>query len=176
MRSFYLCAHGGRVVETEQSVRIVDQHVEVLKEILAEDAANVGIYRAKVQQTVHKHLLVGQGMGTCFKHVEPGEGSRFMESSASDHGRARSVQMELDGQRRIDHGDLGPRIQEKVVGTEMVDGYSHDNLVAVYDAEGYPCDISRTMGFRQQCGDDGCCDYEGSEPLENCHRESSSAA
>src|SRR6476469_8082643 len=91
MRSFYLCTHGGRVVETEQSVRIVDQHVEVLKEILAEDAANVGIYRAKVQQTVHKHLLVGNGMGTGFNKVELGEGSRFMESDARNHGRVLSV-------------------------------------------------------------------------------------
>src|ERR1700761_1525609 len=118
MRSFHLCAHGGRVVETEQSVRVVDQHVEVLKEILAEDTANVGIYRAKVQQTVHKHLLVGDGMGTGLEQVELGEGSRFTESDASDHGRAGSVQMEFGGHRRIDHGDLRARIQKKVVGAE----------------------------------------------------------
>jgi len=74
-------------------VGIVDQHVEALKEILAEDAANVGIYRAKVQQTEHKHLLVGNGMGTGFNEVDLGEGSRFMESDASHHGLSHSVQV-----------------------------------------------------------------------------------
>lgn len=44
MRSLDFSPHRARVVEAEQFVPVVDQHVEVLKEILAENAANVAIY------------------------------------------------------------------------------------------------------------------------------------
>jgi hypothetical protein len=41
MLSFHFRAHRARVVEAEQVVRIVDEHVEPLKEVHAEDAADL---------------------------------------------------------------------------------------------------------------------------------------
>ncbi len=57
--SFYICAHGGGVVEAEQAVRIVDQHVELLEKILSEDALNIEAWRLQILEVVHQDLLVG---------------------------------------------------------------------------------------------------------------------
>ena len=57
-------------------LRIVDQHIESLKEILAEDTSNVGIDRAEIQEIVYKDFLVDDSIGSGFKQVELGEGSR----------------------------------------------------------------------------------------------------
>ena len=55
-------AHRGRVVEAKQAVRIVDQHVELLEEILAEDTANGQIGRPEILEIVHQDRLFGDGM------------------------------------------------------------------------------------------------------------------
>ena len=111
MRPFHLCAHRGRVVETEQAMRIVDQHVEVLEKILAENTLKVQIGGMEILQVINEYPLVGDGMGADFEQVELREGSRLTKSDACDHGRALSVQMKFGGQRGIDHRDLGAGIQ-----------------------------------------------------------------
>ena len=75
MRPFHLRAHRARVVETEQAVRVVDQHVEVLEEILAEDALDVEIGGMEILEVIHEHLLLGNGVGAGFDQVELREGS-----------------------------------------------------------------------------------------------------
>ena len=114
----------------------------------------------------HEHLLVGDPTRADFEQVELREGSGCLKSDSCYHGRALSIQMEFNGQRGVDHRDLGAGIQQKVVGTGMVDGYRHDHLVAVCEMEGYTCDISGAMRFCVKCRDDGCGKNEGSEPLE----------
>ena len=57
----------------------------------------------------------------------------------------------------------------------MVDGYGHDDPVAVDEVEGYTGDISGTMGFCCKRGKDGCGENQGSEPLKGWHGGSSSA-
>ena len=114
----------------------------------------------------HDYLLVGQRMGANFKHFELRDGSGCIKSDSCYRGRAQSIQMELSGQRWIDHRCLVAGIQQKVVGAGMVDGYRHDHLVAVCEVEGYTGDISGAMRFCGKCWDDGCSKNQGSNPLE----------
>ena len=113
MRPFHRCAHRSRVVETEQAVRIVDQHVEVLEEILAQNAPNVQIGGMEILEVINEHLLPGNSVGAGFDQVELCEGSRLKRSGACGHcDRARlSIQMKFRGERGIDHRDLGAAIQ-----------------------------------------------------------------
>ena len=57
----------------------------------------------------------------------------------------------------------------------MIDEYGHDHLIAIHQTKGYTCNISRAMSFCRKRGNHGCCKYEGSEPLESCHCQSTSA-
>ena len=92
-------------------MRIVDQHVEVLEEILAENTLKVQIGGMETLQVINEYLLVGNSMGAGLDQVELREGSRLTRSGACDHGRALSVQMKVSGERGIDHRDLGAAIQ-----------------------------------------------------------------
>ena len=83
--------------------------------------------------------------------------------------------MKCGGESGIDHRDLGAAIQEEVVGAGVVDGYGHDDPVAVDEPEGYTGDISGAMGFCYERGKGSCGENQGSEPLEGCHCQSSSA-
>ena len=151
MQPFHVCAHSGRVVETEQVVSIVDQHVELAQKIFAEDTAKVEIDGMGILDVKHDYLLVGDRMGASFEQVELRDGSGCIKSDSCYLGRAQSIQMELSGQRAIDHCDLVAGIQQKVVGAGMVDGYRHDHLVAVCEMEGYTGDISGAMRFCGKC-------------------------
>ncbi len=115
---------------------IVDQHIEVLEEIVAENALNVQIGGIEMFKVINEHLLVGNSVGAGFDQVELREGSRLTRSDACDHGRALSIQMKFGGERGIDHSDLGAAIQLEVVGTGVVDGYGQNDLVAIDEAEG----------------------------------------
>ena len=101
----------GRVVETEQVVSIVDQHVELAQKILAEDTAKVEIDGLGILDVKHERLLVGDRMGANFEQVELREGSGCTKSDSRYHGRVLSIQMEIGSQRGIDHRDLGAGIQ-----------------------------------------------------------------
>ena len=92
-------------------MRIVDQHVEVLEEILAENAVNVQVVGMEILEVINEHLLVGNSVGADLDQVELREGSRLTRSEACDHGRALSVQMKVGGERGIDQRDLGAAIQ-----------------------------------------------------------------
>jgi hypothetical protein len=156
MRPFHGCTHCGGVVETEKVVGIVDQYIELAQKIFAENAAKVEIDGMGIPDVKHEYLLAGDRMGADFEQVELREGCRSIESDSCYHGRVLSIQMELSGQRRIDHRDLGSGVQQKVVGAGVVDGYRHDHLVAVCETEGYTGDVSGTMRFCGECRDDGC--------------------
>jgi hypothetical protein len=108
---FHLCAHRRRVVETEQAVRVVDKHVEMVEEVLAENALNELTVGMEILEGVNEHVLVGNRAGAGFDQVELREGRRLMRSEACDHGGALISQVKLSGKRRIDHGDLGAAIQ-----------------------------------------------------------------
>src|SRR5258705_9358005 len=110
--------------------------------------------------------MVGDSVGTSFEKVELCEGRGCVKSDSFYGRRALSIQMELSGQRGIEHRDLGAGIQQKVVGAGMVDGYRHDHLVAVCETEGYTGDISRAMRLCGKCWDDGCGKNERCEPPE----------
>jgi hypothetical protein len=60
MRSFYVGGHGRSVVQTEQAVIIVDQHVKLAQKVLAEDTAKVEIDGMGILEVKHEYLLVGQ--------------------------------------------------------------------------------------------------------------------
>ena len=79
----YAGTHRGRVVETQKSMCIVDQHVEVFKKVLAEDSPNLQIGRLEILKVVHQHLLVGHGMGARRNLVELRKGSSRMGPDAS---------------------------------------------------------------------------------------------
>src|ERR1035441_7847255 len=117
MRPIDLGPHRARVVEAEQFVPVIDQHVEVRKEILSQNAADAAIERAEVHQAVYQHLLVGNFMGTGLEKIELSESGSFTQPSARDHGRALSSQMEFGGQGGTNDGGIGACIQEEVVRT-----------------------------------------------------------
>ena len=98
-----------------------------------------------------------------------------MKPGAGDHCRAMRAQVEFMSQRRIDDRDLGAGIEKKVVRTGVVEGYGHNHLIAVHEMKGYTGDIFRATRFCRKHVNHGCRENEGSEPLEICHRESSSA-
>ena len=52
----------GRVLETKQAVRIVDQQVELAQKIFAEDTAKVEIDGIGILEVKHEYLLVGDRM------------------------------------------------------------------------------------------------------------------
>ena len=66
-------------------MHIVDQHVEVLEEILAEDTLNAQISRAEIPEVINEHSLVGNSVGTDFEKVELRQGSCLTRSDACDH-------------------------------------------------------------------------------------------
>jgi hypothetical protein len=110
-----------RLVEAEQVVPVVQQHVEVIEKILAQNSANVKIDRLEILEAEHEHLLVRDGMGTGFDQVELRGGSGCLKSHACDRRGALHIQMEFSGQRGIDDRGLRSRIQQEVVGAGMVD-------------------------------------------------------
>jgi hypothetical protein len=99
--------------KTEQVVSIVDQHVELVQKIFAEDTAKVEIDGIGVLDVKHDYLLVGHRMGANFEHVELRDGSGCIKSDSCYRGRAQSIQMELSGQRGIDHRGLAAGIQQE---------------------------------------------------------------
>src|SRR5882762_11245528 len=116
MRSFDLGGHGRGVVETKQVVSIVDQHIEFAEKILAEDTAKkVEVDGMGILEVKHEYLLIGDGMGADFEQVELREGSGCKKSDSCYLGRALSIQIELSGQRGIDHRDLGAGVQQEVI-------------------------------------------------------------
>src|SRR5260370_9820859 len=166
MRPFHVCAHCGRVVQTEQVVSIVDHHIELAQKIFAEDSAKMEIDGLGILDVKHEYLLVGDRMGAGFEQVELREGSGCLKCGSCYDGRALRIQVELSGQRGVDHRHLGAGIQDKVRGAGVVDGYHHNHLVPVCETAGQSCDNSRAMRFCVKCRDDGCHNNEGSEPLE----------
>jgi len=134
--TFYGRAHRARVVEAEQVVRIVDQHVEILQEVLAEDAANGKARGLEIAQFVHKHVLVDDGMGTGFEQVNLRVGNRCLKSHACDPGSSVNIQMKFRGQGGVDFRRLRAGVQEKVVGACVIDGDGQNYLVVVDEAEG----------------------------------------
>jgi hypothetical protein len=145
-------------------MRVVDHHVEMLKKVLAEDAANVAVYGTEIQEAKHEGFLTGDGVGAGLQQVEMSDRGRFMESCTRNRDRALGAEVKLVGQGGTDDGCIGASVQKEVVGAGMVDEYGQDNLVAVHEAEGYTGDISRAMGFSRQRRDEGCCEKKGSEP------------
>src|ERR1700722_4604283 len=103
MPPFHVCAHRVRVVETEQAVCVFDQHVEVLEEILPEDALNVQIGGMEILEVINEPLLLGNSVGASFDQVELREGTGLTRSGPCDNGRALSFQMKCSGERGIDH-------------------------------------------------------------------------
>src|ERR1017187_2414839 len=75
MRSFDICSHRGRVVETEKVVRIVDQHIELLEKVLAKNTLDVKASDLEIVEVIDEHFLVGDGVRAGFEPVEAGEGS-----------------------------------------------------------------------------------------------------
>ena len=119
----------GRVVETEQVVRIVDQHVELLEKILAENALNVEAGGLEILEVIHQHLLVGDGVRAGFEPVEMGEGSGGLGTDACDLGLPLGGEMEFGGQGGIDHRDLRAGVEEEAVGAGVVDGDGDNHVV-----------------------------------------------
>ena len=118
------------------------------KKILAEDPANARDRRTcRFWRSYTRTFWLATAWEPASSRVKLGEGSGCVKSGAGDLGRALSAQDGVSGQGGIDDRDLGAGIQQKVVGAGMVDGYGHDNLVAVDEMEGYTCDISRAVGF-----------------------------
>src|SRR3984885_8064251 len=129
MRALHAGSHRTRVIEAKQTVCIVDQHVEVLEKILAEDSLNVQVGGLEILEIIDNDPLVSDGARTRFEQVQLRDGSRLTRSRACDDSRALGFQVESSGQRRIDHGDLGAGVQLEVVGSSVVDGYSQNNQV-----------------------------------------------
>ena len=82
MRPFHLCAHRRRVVETEQAMCIVDQHVEFLQEILSENAPQVLIFGMEILEVINQDLLVGNTFRAGFDQGELRVGSRPARSDS----------------------------------------------------------------------------------------------
>src|ERR1035438_8105352 len=98
MRPFYICAHRGRVVETEEVVRIVDQHIELLEKVLAKNTLDVEASYLEIVEVIDQHFLVGDGVRTGFEPVEAGEGSGGLGIDACDLGLPLGGEMEVGGQ------------------------------------------------------------------------------
>src|ERR1700758_67367 len=97
MRTFHTGAHRRRVIETQQAVRIVDQHVEVLKKILAQDSLNVEPVGLQIVETENEHLQVSESMGPGFKQVEFSRRGRCLKSDTRDRFRTSRGQSEFYG-------------------------------------------------------------------------------
>src|ERR1019366_6197927 len=132
MRPFDISSHRGRVVETKKTVRIVDQHIELLEKILAENTLDVEASDLEIVEVIDQHFLVGDGVRAGFEPVEAGEGSGGLGTDACDVGLPLGGEMEFGGQGGIDHGDLCAGVEEEAVGAGVVDG-DGDNYVVVVD-------------------------------------------
>src|ERR1035437_1963622 len=96
-------------------------------------------------------------------------------SDAFDQRLALLVQMKFNGQRGIEVRHLGAGIEQKVVGTSVVDRYREDCLVAVDQDAGQTGDISRAVGLCREHRKKGCGKNKGNKNLESRHCECSSA-
>ena len=152
MRPSYACTHGGSFIEAEQAMNIVDQYVELSEKVLAKDAPYVEIDSLQILEFIDEHILVCDGVGAGLEHVHGNVRSRLAGRGACHQRRATRLQTKCGGQGRVNQRDLHSGIQEKLIGPGMIDGHRHNHLMAVYEDEGYTCDISRAMGFRLKGG------------------------
>src|ERR1017187_3593578 len=136
MRPFDVCAHRGRVVEAEEVVRIVDQHIELLEKVLAKNTLDVEASYLEIVEVIDQHFLVGDGVRTGFEPVEAGEGSGALGVDACGLGLPLGGEMEFGGQGGIDHGDLCAGVEEEAVGAGVVDGDGDNYVVVVDESEG----------------------------------------
>jgi hypothetical protein len=121
-------------------VRIVDEQIEVLKKILAEDTANAKTGGLQILEVGDDYSLVGNGVGAGFEQVQMSHKGGLRRSNAFDQRLALLFQTKLTRQRGIEVRHLGAGVQQEVVGTSVVarvvDGYLDDYLVAVDQLEG----------------------------------------
>ena len=133
---FHASTHRGGFIEAEQAMDIVDQQIEMLQEVLPEDAPYVEIDAIQILEFIQEHILVGDGVGAGFEQVHRNVRGRLARPGAGDHRCAPALQMKLGGQGGVNQRDLHSGIQEEVVGPGMIDRDRHNHLVVIYKAEG----------------------------------------
>ena len=76
-----------------------------------------------------------------------------MKSVARDLNRTGRVEVEISSQGGIDHRELSASVQQEFVWPGMVNGHTHNHLIAVHKTQRYTGNISWTVGLRTKRGD-----------------------
>jgi hypothetical protein len=135
MLPFHLWLHHLCVVETKHGVRVIDEHVEMPQKIPAENSANVRIGCVELFEVLNYNVWVCHRLRARFEQVQLRKRSTHVEADANKPGRALELQVKFSGQRRIDGGDLGAGVHQKVVWAGVVDNDRNKDLGALDEPE-----------------------------------------
>src|SRR5216683_5554756 len=120
MLSFHLWLHHLCTVEAKHIVRVINEHVEMPQKVPAKNSANVGIGCLEMLKVLNDNQRVCYSVRASFEYVQVRERRTRAETDADEPCSALNLQVKFISQRRIDAGDLGACIYEKVVGAGMV--------------------------------------------------------
>jgi hypothetical protein len=110
-----------RVVETQDVLAIVDEQIEVLEKILAQDASDARVRRLEFFEIVYGDQSVRDRMHSGLDKIEIGERTASVGRHATDAGSATGFQMEFGSQGGVDTADLSTRVDDEVIGPGVVD-------------------------------------------------------
>src|SRR6266851_571700 len=135
MLSFHLWLHRLCVVEAKHVVRVIKEHVEMPQKIPAKNSADVGIGCLEMLEVLNDNEGACYSVRASFEYVQARERRTRAETDADEPCSALDPQVKLSGQRRIDGGDLGTCIHQKVVRAGMVDRDGNNDLGALDEPE-----------------------------------------
>ena len=130
MFPFYLWLHDLCVVETKHAVRVIDEHVEMSQKVTAKNSANVRIGCLEMPEVLNDNQRVCYSVRTSFEYVQVRKRRTRAETDADEPGRTLNLQVKFSGQRRIDDGDLGACIHQKVIRAGVVDRDRNNDLAS----------------------------------------------
>ena len=104
-------------------MRVVDEQIEMLKDVSGEDPANVAVRQLCLSKVLNDRQHVFDDVGTGINGVELSKGSAGVGADPGDPGGPLCLEVEFGGQGRIDCCDLGAGTHQKIVRTGVVDGF-----------------------------------------------------
>jgi hypothetical protein len=128
MLSFHLGPHLHGIIEAQDFMRIIDEQIEMLKEVSRENSTNFPVCQLCLSKVLDDRQYIFDLVGTGFHRIELRKGSAGEDPHPGHPGHFPCPELEFGGQGRIHGRDLGAGVQHKVVRSSMVDRDPHNYL------------------------------------------------
>src|SRR5262249_10188099 len=145
--ALHLLLHLLRIIQADDTIRIVDEEVETFQEILAENPPDARIRYLYLAQRMNQKKRVLQNMIARLQPFRLSERSASGKAGARHFRRALQTQPQFRGQPRVDRRYLRPCVQYKVIGTGTVQHDRHNNDRSLHKTRAYTGHISGAVRF-----------------------------